>query len=167
METGRPQLSEELKELFEHNRLEDEIRLDKDGAWFHNGRPFKNRRIVDFFNRSIDITADGIHVLHYGGYSYPVVVEDAPVFVTGVVFRGFLQYETITLNLTNGTNELLDIRTLYYKNNALYCRIKNGTMTAKFRHSPSYHILERIEETDGGFYLNLCGQKIVLEGTRT
>ena len=35
-------------------------------------------------------------------------------------------------------------------------------MKAKFMRSPSFHILERLEETDDTYYLTLCGRKIVL-----
>src|SRR5208337_4258160 len=100
-----PELPEELKELFERKELADDIRLDKNGIWHHNGQPFKNQRLIDFFNRSIQVTRDGSYVIHYDMYTYPITVEDAPLFITGVVFRGFLQYEKITLNLTNGNSE--------------------------------------------------------------
>jgi len=33
-------------------------------------------------------------------------------------------------------------------------------MTAKFRNSPFYHLMERLDEVDGAFYLSLCGEKI-------
>jgi hypothetical protein len=158
-----PELPEELKELFERKELADDIRLDKYGIWHHNGQPFKNQRLIDFFNRSIQVTRDGSYVIHYDIYIYPITVEDAPLFVTGVVFRGFLQYEKITINLTNGNSELLDPDTLYYKNGALYCRVDNGRLVAKFKTSPSYHILERIDEVNGAFYLSLCGKKILLQ----
>jgi hypothetical protein len=163
MDDEYPELPEELKEPFEKKELTDDIRLDKNGVWHHNGQPFKNQKIIDFFNRSINITRDGTYVIHYGSYTYPVTVDDAPVFITGVVFSGFLQYEKIKLNLTNGKAELLDIYTLYYKNKALYCRVENGRLIAKFKSSPSYHILERIDEVGGKYYLNLCGQTIPIQ----
>ncbi len=163
MKMEYPELPDEIKRLFEQGELEDDIRLDKNGIWLHNGQPFTNQRIIDFFNRSIQATRDGNYVIHYGEYIYPITVEDAPLFVTGVIFRGFLQYEKITLNLSNGLTELLDPDTLYYKNRALYCRVENGSLIAKFKTSPSYHILERIDELEGKYFLSLCGKKILLQ----
>jgi hypothetical protein len=163
MDCEFPELPNELKKLFENKELEDEIRLDKNGTWHHNDQPFKNQKLIDFFNKSINVTMDGTYVIHYDTYTYPITVEDAPLFVTGVVFRGFLQYEKITMNLTNGKTELLDVNTLYYKNKALYCRVENGKLIAKFKTSPSYHILDRIDEIDGKYYLKLSGQKILLQ----
>ncbi|HNW30970.1 MAG TPA: DUF1285 domain-containing protein [Spirochaetota bacterium] len=160
MDNDFPEIPEEIKKLFEKKELDDDIRLDKDGNWLHNGEPFTNKKIIDFFNRSINVTRDGTYVIHYGEYTYPITVEDAPLFVTGVWFKGFGRYEKITINLTNGTEELLDIHSLYYKNKTMYCRVFGGRMIARFRNSPFYHLMERLDEVDGQFYLTLCGEKI-------
>ncbi len=162
MKEDYPEIPEEIKELFDRGELSDEIRLDKDGNWFHNGQPFTNKKIINFFNRSISITRDGTHVIHYDKYTYPIVVEDAPLFVTGIWHKGFGKWEKFTINLTNGLPELLDIHSLFYKNNTLYCRVAGGRMTAKFRNSPFYHLMERLDEVDGSFYLSLCGEKILI-----
>ncbi len=160
MNDDYPEIPEEIKELLELGETIDEIRLDRDGNWFHNGQPFTNKKIIDFFNRSINVTRDGTYVIHYDKYTYPIVVEDAPLFVTGVWHKGFGKWEKITINLTNGAAELLDIHSLYYKNNTLYCRVAAGRMIAKFRNSPFYHLMERLDEVDGSYYLALCGEKI-------
>src|SRR3990172_6807915 len=123
MKDDYPEIPEEIKELLERGEQIDEIRLDRDGNWFHNGQPFINKKIIDFFNRSISVTRDGAYCIHYDKYTYPIVVEDAPLFVTGVWHKGFGRWEKITINLTNGSSELLDIHSLYYKNNTLYCRV--------------------------------------------
>jgi len=159
-----PELPEDLRELLESGRLDDLIFLDREGNWFHNGQPFLNKNIIDFFNKSIGVTADGIHVIHYGGYVYPVQVEDAPVFVTGVTIEGFGEFEKAVLNLSTGASEELDPSTLSVgENNALYCTVSGGRLTAKFRRSPSFHVLERLDETDGEFYLVICGKRIHLK----
>ncbi|TFH40056.1 MAG: DUF1285 domain-containing protein [Chrysiogenales bacterium] len=157
-----PELPDELREILTRGGSIDEIRLDKNGNWFHNGEPFSNPRIIDFFNRSIDVTRDGIHVIHYGPYTYPIVVEDAPVFVSGVRFKGFGDWEKIILNLSTGVSEPLDVTTLKYRNDTLYCRVHDGRLDARFKHSPFYHIMERLEEDTGGFHLTLCGTKITI-----
>jgi hypothetical protein len=163
METEYPEIPEEIKELLERGELADEIRLDKDGNWLHNGQPFSNKRIIEFFNRSIGVTRDGVHVIHYDRYTYPIVVDDVPLFITGVWFKGFGKWEKININLSNGSTELLDIYSLYYKNNTLYCRVASGSMVAKFKNSPFYHLMERLIEVEGSFYLTLRGEKIHLQ----
>jgi len=163
MENDYPELPEYIQELIRSGEGIEEIRLDGEGNWFHNGEPFLNERIIDFFNRSVDLGRDGMYVLHYGEFVYPIVVEDTPLFVTGVVVEGFGPMEDIRLCLSTGEEEYLDTRTLYYRQESgLYCYVRNGRMPAKFKRSPSYQLLERLEESDDTFYLIIRGEKIVL-----
>ena len=160
-----PEIPSYIKELLESGEQIDEIRLTKEGKWFHNGEPFINEKIIALFTKSVDITADGRYVIHYGNHTYPIVVEDTPYFITGVRFEGFASFERIFITLSSGDIEELDIYSLYCgANNALYCRIKGGRMPARFMRSPSFYILERLEEeTDGQYSVRLCGQKIELK----
>lgn len=160
-----PEIPEHIKSLIESGEITDEIFLDKEGVWYHNNERFSNTRIIEFFNKSINITASGEYIIHYGDYTYPVTVEDVPVFISGVIFSGFGDFETIQLNLSTGEKEELDCSTLFVKeNNSLYCRVRNGKLLAKFKRSPSFHILERLEEDSiGRYYLFLCGKKFELK----
>ncbi len=160
-----PEIPDHIKGLIKSGEITDEIFLDKEGVWYHNNEKFSNTRIIEFFNKSINITASGEYVIHYGNHTYPVTVEDAPVFITGVIFSGFGDFETIQLNLSTGENENLDCSTLFVKeNNSLYCRVKGGKLLAKFKRSPSFHILERLEEDSiGRYHLFLCGKKFELK----
>ncbi len=165
MEPQYPEIPEYIKELIASGTTIDDIFIDREGTWFHNGERFTNERIINYFTRSLNVTADGDYVIHYGSYTYPVRVEDVPLFVTGVTYSGFGDFEKITLNLSSGETEELNCNTLYFKkNNALYCKVRGGRMPAKFKRSPSFEILERLEEDgSGNFYLRICGQIIKLE----
>jgi hypothetical protein len=159
---GFAEIPDYIRELMESGGLE-EIRLDKDGNWFHAGEPFTNERIVDFFNKSVDVTSDGTHVLHYADFTYPITVEDAPVFVSGIVVKGFGIFEQVVLQLSTGTEERLDPHMLFYRQGSgLYCYVRGGRLLAKFRRSPSFQLLERLEESDDTFYISICGEKVVL-----
>ncbi len=164
MENQFPEIPEYIKQLISSGTAIDEILIDKEGVWYHNGEKFTNEKILNFFERSLNITADGEYVISYGDYTYPVKVEDTPFFITGVIITGFGDFEKILLNLSTGETEELNCNTLYCKkNNALYCRVKHGRMTAKFKRSPSFELLERLEDSDDGkYYLRLCGQRIEL-----
>ena len=158
-----PEIPDEIKKLFEEHAI-DEIRLDAEGNWFHNGEPFTNQRIIRFFNSSITITRDGTYVLHYANFTYPIVVEDAPIFVTGARFEGFADFEHVILTLSSGEEEELSIATLHIRKAAeLYCYVRNNTMLARFKRSAAFTILERLEESDDIFYVTIAGNKIVLE----
>jgi hypothetical protein len=151
-----------IRDLMDSGELE-EIRLDKEGNWFHAGEAFTNERIIDFFNRSVDVTKDGTYVLHYADFTYPINVEDAPVFVSGIVIKGFGIFEQVVLQLSTATEERLDHRTLFYRQESgLYCYVRGGRLKARFRRSPFFQILERLEESDDTFYISICGEKVVL-----
>ncbi len=164
MEKHAPELPEYLREMLEKGELADTISLDREGNWTHNGEKIANEKIASFFSRSVARTDDGTYVISYGDHVYPITVEDAPVFVTGVLCRGFGIHETIRLTLSTGEEEDLDIDSLSYgKDNALYCTVRQGTMPAKFRRSPSFELLERLDENCGRYYLTLCGKRIHLQ----
>ncbi len=163
MEEPFPEIPEYIQKLIDSGESIDEIRIDGEGNWLHDGEVFTNGRIIDFFNRCVDITADGVYVIHYGPFVYPVTVDDAPVFVTGIRVEGFDASERAYISLTTGATEVLDIHTLHYRQGGgLYCYVKGGRLPAKFRRSPSFQLLERLEETDDIFYLTLGGERIVL-----
>ncbi|MCL1833706.1 MAG: DUF1285 domain-containing protein [Leptospirales bacterium] len=164
MESQLPEIPNYIKELIESGEFIDEILIDKEGTWYHNGEKFINEKIINFFNKSINITADGEYVIHYSNFTYPIKVEDVPFFITGVTYTGFGDFEKIILNISSGESEELNCHTLFCKsNNALYCRVRNGTIPAKFKRSPSFSILERLEEDEKGkFYVRLCGSVIEL-----
>lgn len=164
MATEYPEIPDFIKKLMDAGEQIDEIRIDEEGNWFHNGIPFSNRKIINFFNRSIGITEDGDYVIHYSDFVYPVVVEDVPVFITGVTIEGFGDFEKVLMNLSTGEVQELDIDTLYYRDNhCLYCYVRDGRIPAKFKRSPSFQILERLEESDDTFYLRIGGRRIVLK----
>jgi hypothetical protein len=157
-----PEIPDYIKRMMQEGEELDEIRIDSEGHWFHNGIAFKNKKIISFFNKSIDITKDGLYVINYSGFVYPIIVEDAPLFVTGFRFIKNDNEESILIALNSGEFEKLNLNTLHYKNNALYCFVKNGDMPAKFKRSPSYDLLQDIKDNDDIYYLELCGKRIVL-----
>lgn len=163
MTAGQHDIPADLSEFFEKISPEDEIVLDRNGSWRVKGAPVRDTGIIDYLNRSLTAGVDGAWRIRHGDRFRNVTVEDTAIFVTGVRYSGVFQHEKITLELSDGKTELLDIYTLSYKNNGLYCRINNGSMPVKFMRSPSYQILERIDEVGGRFYLSLCGQKILME----
>lgn len=159
-----PEIPEFIKNLMASGIPIDEIRIDQEGRWFHNGEPFLNKQVIEFFNRSVDVTEEGDYVIHYGDFVYPIVVEDTPVFVTGVRYTGFGEFEKVYLTLSTGESEELNPDLLFFRaNNCLYTMVRNGLLPARFKRSPSFHILDRLEESDDIFYLRICGKRIVLK----
>ncbi len=162
MKDNYPEIPDFIKKLMDSEHGIDELKIDAEGNWFHNGEPFTNEKVTGFFNKSIDITKDGTYVIHYNKFVYPIVVEDAPVFITGVKIKGKDSKEKIHITLTTDEVEILNIKSLHYKNSSLYCYVKKGKLLAKFKRSPSFELLYRLEETDDIYFINICGQKLVL-----
>lgn len=158
-----PEIPDDIKKMMESGEELDEIRIDREGRWFHNGVAFRNQKLISFFNKSIDITKDRLYVIHYSNFVYPIIVEDAPIFIKSVRFdKNDNEEDAIYIALTSGEVEILDPDTLHYKNDALYCFVRNGDLSAKFKRSPSYELLQHIQENDDIYYLDLLGKRIVL-----
>jgi hypothetical protein len=157
-----PEIPDYIKKMIQEGEELDEIRIDTEGNWFHNGSAFKNKKLISFFNKSIDITIDGLYVINYSGFVYPIIVEDAPLFITGFRFIKNEDEECILIALNSGEVEKLSVNTLHYKNNALYCFVRDGEIPAKFKRSPCYELLQNIKDNDDIYYLELCGERIVL-----
>lgn len=157
-----PEIPDYIRKLMESGDEWDEISINAEGKWFHNGVQFKNTRLIAFFNKSIDITRDREYVIHYSNFVYPILVEDAPLFVTGLRFHKIQNKETIIITLTSGDVEKLNLKTLFYRNNALYCHVRNGEILAKFKRSPSFELLQNIKETSDIYYLEICEERIIL-----
>jgi len=162
MERKYPEIPDYLKKLMESEDNWDEIRIDSEGRWFHNGVAFKNKRLIAFFNRTIDITKDRQYVIHYSNFVYPITVEDAPLFITGLRYHNSENEKLIFIALSSGEIEKLDLRTLHYKNNSLYCYVRDGDILAKFKRSPSFELLYNLKENDDIYFLDICDQRIVL-----
>ena len=162
MERDYPEIPDYLKKLMESENDWDEIRIDSEGRWFHNGVAFKNKRLIAFLNKSVDITRDKQYVIHYSNFVYPITVEDAPLFITVLRYHNTIDEKLVFITLSSGEVEKLDLRTLHYKNNSLYCYVRNGEIPAKFKRSPSFELLQNLKENNDIYFLDICDQRIVL-----
>lgn len=82
-------------------------------------------------------------------------------------FEGFASFEKAILELSDGTREELNADTLFYEDNTLFCRVKEGSMTASFTPFSSLFIADRLIETGGAYYMTVCGRNIFLKNINT
>jgi len=133
-----------------------EIRLDKEGNWYHEGVKITHKLTADLFSRSIKKGEGGGYVLEIGQEWAPVVVEDTPFMVRSVD----LTDAGAVLTLNDGTQEQLDPETLRVgDDNVLYCEVKKGEHPARFLRPAYYQLMKRLVETDDGYALELGGKK--------
>lgn len=138
-------LPEIVQEFLRKGYQLEQITLHADGHWTHKGQPFENPKIIKLFNYSVARTKGGTWVIDVGQFVYPITVEDCGYFVE----RLALHEDGITLYLSDGTEEPLDIASLTYKEGGrLYCQVKSNAFTARFKRAP-YHGLSDYMDVDG------------------
>ncbi len=136
-----------------------EIRLDREGRWFHRGEPFTNRKLVDLFNRSVRPLEGGGFVIQVGREIYPIHVEDTAYFVHAID----LTQSPAVIELSDGTSEPLALETLVYDDRGgFYCLVKSGRYRARFRRNLWHALLDRIVERPDGIFLDLGDMSVRL-----
>lgn len=119
--------------------------MDAEGRFFYEGDPVDNPRISALFHRSIERTPGGTFLLHVGPFTYPIEVRDTPYFVHKVTVEK--KTSQVHIELSDGSAEELDIESLrYVKDRGFYCRVKNGTFSARFSRPAYYTLAEFVEE---------------------
>ena len=128
------------------------IRLDANGKWTHEGLDFENPRIIDLFNRSVNRTAGGTWVLEIGRYTYPIEVEDTAIFVESIDLT-----PPVTVRLSNGVTERLDLTTLHYRAPDRLTCVTGEHFVARFKRRPYHDLLALLDERDGDLVVVVNG----------
>ncbi len=137
-----------------------EIRLDKEGRWYHEGVEITHRLTAELFSQSLKVDERGGYCIEVGVERARVVVEDTPFMVTGVDLVG----EGARLRLNDKSEEDLDPRTLRVgAENVLYCEVKSGVFPARFLRPAYYQLMEALEESDDGYAVRLGSRLWPLE----
>lgn len=125
------------------------IRLDVEGLWFHEGVEITHQRTIDLLFKSV-LVKNGKYFLSGEKKPVPFVVEDVAFFVRSISEKngGFV------LKLSDGTEEKLDVSTLDVgSDNRLYCFVKSGTTKAKFERKVYYELMKKLDQRDGYYGL--------------
>ncbi|GBD42817.1 hypothetical protein HRbin40_00273 [bacterium HR40] len=84
------------------------MRIDRDGRWWHEGRPIVRPELVRLFATALWRAADGRHWLLTPYERIPVEVEDTAFLVTGMSHEGEGRERTIWLRTNLGEEVVLD-----------------------------------------------------------
>ena len=146
------------------SKEESEIRLREDGKWIHQGEPFSNRKIIDFFHRAIRKDEKGEYYLHnvYDGKEEHVYfeVEDTAYFVEKLEFDKGAQAFKITLN--TGDDGFIDVRGLRTdERGVVYCRVLDDDR-ARLTDNAMHQLADLSGMDDRGVYIDLTGEKIYI-----
>lgn len=148
--------------LLEEGAPSHELRIDREGRWFHEGVEIVRDDIRALFSRNLVYSEDGSYCVRIGDDEAPVVVEDAPLVVLRVA--GNCQCG-LKLLLNDGTEEPLDARTLLFRfSNIPYCRVREG-IEARFSRPAYYQLAEFItyDEANDKYFLSLGDGAVELE----
>lgn len=130
-----------------------ELRIDPEGRWFHGGVEIVRRNIMQLFSRSLRRGKDGKYYVQLGRDKAPVIVEDAPFVVLRVEEQPSAE---LRLLLSDGSKEILQPRTLVFRdNNVPYCLVRKN-LKAKFSRQAYYQLAKYIELDDatGSYYFH-------------
>ena len=113
--------------------LPADLRIDREGRWFADGRPVVHEKIFDLFCRSL-VREEGGYLIRIGGQTNPVIVEDAPFLVRGLFVENTEDgLDVIRLALNDGRTIDLEPSSLRAPDGrSVYCAIPGAGMEAKF-----------------------------------
>ncbi len=118
-----------MAEVNRVDKQESEIVLSAAGRWLHQGTPFENTKIIEFFHRAIRKDENGEYYLynHHDGKTEHVYfeVEDTAYFVLAVARAA--DREAILATINTGAEQALDLASLTLDEaGVLYCRVLDG-----------------------------------------
>ncbi len=141
-----------------------ELRIDREGRWFHEGIEIVREDIRNYFSRHLIRDENGDYVVSIGDDKCPVIVEDAPFMVVRVEGS---PSDILSLLLNDGGRVPLEPRTIEFsRSNVPYCRVRGG-LEARFSRPAYYQLAEFIEhdEENDRFRLVFDGQIVDLDIT--
>ncbi|MFH1114477.1 MAG: hypothetical protein V1792_11195 [Pseudomonadota bacterium] len=133
--------------------------IDKDGRWFQNGKEIIHTAIYRQFCSMLEKTPEGGYQVRMGREVCGVEAEDAPFVVKGIEDEGD---GSLHVRLNDGTTEPFDPEGFWMgKDNIPYCRIRNGSLHARFSRPAYYQIARHISSDPEGkeFFLELNGRR--------
>lgn len=127
---------------------ESTIRLDREGRFWHDDEPVEHAGMAAAFGSWIDVHPDDGRFILTNGYDWSYfTVEDVAYFVQSV--RADDGVPVLVLN--DGTEEVLDASTLAVgERDALYCRVKDGKLEARFQPAAQTALAPFLVEGVGG-----------------
>ena len=142
-------------------KIENEIKIDKEGNWFYNGAQIINRNVLLLFCSSLENDVSGGYLLRIDKETTTVIVENTPFVVVDVVKNeGVLK-----IQLNDETVETFNMGSFFIDRNSVpFCRVKEGKFSARFLRKAYYRLAKYFEQDeDEKFFVRLAGEKIYVK----
>lgn len=140
-----------------HTREDSGIRLDAALRWWHDDEPIEHPRIIELFNTSLVLDAEGRYQLQIGKDWCYVQVEDAAYEVRTV---DVTPEQRVSVRLSDRTAEALEPDTLSVgPDGVLVCKVKGGRARARFSRDAQYQLGELLEQDESGHLFLRAGER--------
>ena len=127
-----------------------ELRIDKDGRWFHNDEEITHPGVYKYLNSLLDVDDKG-YFISDGKVKFYVQVEDTPFIVKSLINKD----NKVFLVLNDDYEELLDPETLEIKDEVFYVKVKNKKFPARFSRKAQNQLYGFVSETEDGFVIKV------------
>ena len=121
---------------------DSEMRIARDGTWFHQGSPIGREAMVRLFSTILRREVDGSYVLVTPGEKLDILVEDAPFIAVEVKSEGAGRDRNLTFRLNTTDLVVAGVDHALRFDDAPYIHVRGG-MEAKIAR-PVYYELANI-----------------------
>jgi hypothetical protein len=141
-------------------KVENEIKIDKEGNWFYNGAQIINRKILSLFCDGLENDNNGGYLLRVDSETSPVIVENTPFVVVDAVKNE----DVLKIQLNDESMETFNVESFFIDRNSVpYCRVKKGKFPARFLRKAYYRIAEYFEQDeDERFFVTLGKERFYI-----
>ena len=137
-----------------------ELRIDREGRWFHEGVEIVREDIRNYFSRHLIRNEDGGYAVRTDDDECPVVVEDVPFVVVRVEGS---PSDGLSILLNDGGRVPLEPRTIEFRHcNIPYCRVRGG-LEARFSRPAYYQLGDFIEYDEATDRFRLVFEDEIIE----
>ncbi len=136
-----------------HTREDSGLRIDRQQRWWHDGERLEHPRVVEAFNRGLEVADDGRYVLRFGpDWAYVEVESCAYTAVAIDESEG----QRLSVRLSDRTAEWLDVASLQLdEDGALTVLVKAGRARARFSRDAQYQLGQYLVEENGALFIKL------------
>lgn len=137
---------------------ESKIRIDRDGRFWHEGERVEHEGLARAFAQWVrwDEESQRYQLRNELDWCW-IAVDDAPLVVSSASVSAD---GAVRLTLNDGSTERLDVGTLRVdREDVPYCRVRGGTLDARFLQAAAFSLLEHAEPDGDGWALVLGGAR--------
>ncbi len=123
-----------------------DLRLDGEGRWYHDGAPFEHARLIELFDRGIDVHPDsGAPILRVGGKWCYVQADDVPFLVRALRHAG----DELVARINTGEQVSLATDALSTSGDHVYARL-DERRTARLDRATHNGLAALLDEGEDG-----------------